>query len=150
MCVLIFEASGTMVKIIDATKILLRTLWSPVPAELDLDATATSIEECMDIVRATRGPELLPDVIALVFVFSELCTITSEADRRQNMPLIQAFLDDFASVMKNGDPVELEFVYQFALVDAYQTLHTLGLQNESLEENMKRLHPAPGAFDIVY
>ena len=139
-----------MVNIIDATKILLRTLWSPVPAELDLDATATSIEECIDIVRATRRPELLPDIIALVFVFSELCTITSEADRQQNTPLVQTFLDEFASAMKNGDPVELEFVYQFALVDAYQTLHGLGLQNESLEENMKRLHPAPGAFDIVY
>ena len=107
-----------MVNIIDATKILLRTLWSHVPAELDLDATATSIEECIDIGRTTRGPELLPNAIALVFVFTELCTITSEADRQQNMLLIQAFLDDFASVMKNRDSVGLEFVYQFALVGA--------------------------------
>ena len=124
----------------EATRVILRTLWSPIPPlEVNHWAVPTSIEECVNKVHVTRGSELDPDPIALIFIFLELCATTSGVDRRRESHAINELLDELASVTEGQQLEDLGRVHRVALRITYDTLRTLGLENSRLGRRVEQI-----------
>ena len=101
------------------------------PQETRRLTVQTPIEGCINGVRGTRKSELDPDPIALIVVFLGVCTTISEVDRRREMPIINALLDELDSVVE-GQLEDLASVYTDILTHTYDTLRALELENSRL------------------
>ena len=77
------------------------------------------------------------DLVILLLVFSELCSLISENEIKRQRSIIQALLDDLGdALIASSEQVEISFVHRACLWD---TERDLELENEKLSRGVAQV-----------
>ena len=110
-----------MTNVVGGTRILFEILWGPPPSPEAL-LHHEKIQDCVNLIRMTNDSCRHGDLVILLFINSELCSLISENEIKRQRSIIRYLLDDLGdALIASAEQVEISFVHRACLWDTEST-----------------------------